>query len=45
MAIVQMRSDEDIGRVGINGSMDIVRAELIALEHEGEEGVLCGMWR
>lgn len=38
-----MRNDENSGRVGGNGSMDKARAESIALEQEGETGMLCGV--
>lgn len=44
MAVVQMRSDEDSGRVGGRVSVDIAGAELMAPEQEGGEGVRCGMY-
>lgn len=45
MTIIQRRSDEIIGKVHGNGSMDKARADSIALEEEGEKGMLCGVWR
>lgn len=45
MTIVQIRSDEISRKVGGHGSMGKARADSIALEQEGEKGMLCEVWR